>query len=111
MWTDMAFLILNGNLARHSTRRGGKRQSSPQRLNRSQRRRSSPGKPFALRKNRKKRRITALKIKRIRPRLARHDNGSLPEAARQLAAADLFATLEVQNRIRELIKLAKEQGY
>ncbi len=41
----------------------------------------------------------------------RSDNGPLPERARQLSAADLFSTIEVQNRIRELIKLAKEQGY
>jgi RNA polymerase primary sigma factor len=39
------------------------------------------------------------------------DNGSLPEPSRQMSAAVLFSTLEVQNRIRELIKLAKEQGY
>jgi RNA polymerase primary sigma factor len=98
-------------LARHSKRRGGRRQSSAQRLNRSHRRRSVSRKPFALRKNRKKPRIGALKIKRIRPGSARRNNGPLPEAARQLAAADLFSTIEVQNRIRELIKLAKEQGY
>jgi RNA polymerase primary sigma factor len=98
-------------LARHSKRRGGRRQSSTQRLNRSHRRRSVTRKPFAFRKNRKKPRIAALKIKRIRPGSARRDNGLLPEAARQLSAADLFSTIEVQNRIRELIKLAKEQGY
>jgi RNA polymerase primary sigma factor len=98
-------------LARHSKRRGGRRQSSTQRLNRSHRRRSVSRKPFAFRKNRKKPRIATLKIKRIRPGSARRDNGLLPEAARQLSAADLFSTIEVQNRIRELIKLAKEQGY
>src|SRR5439155_205682 len=97
-------------LARHSKRRGGRRQSSTQRLNRSHRRRSVSRKPFAFRKNRKKPRIAALKINRIRPGSARR-NGPLPEAARKLAAADLFSTIEVQHRIRELIKLAKEQGY
>ena len=42
--------------------------------------------------------------------MTRHDNGQLPDRAR-LSAVDLFSTIEVQNRIRELIKLAKEQGY
>ena len=66
---------------------------------------------MALRKNRKKPGVAARKIKRIRPGLTRRDNGSLPEPTRQLSAVDLFSTIEVQNRIRELIKLAKEQGY
>ena len=99
-------------MARHSKRRGGRRQSSAQRLNRSRRRGGASRRPSAFLKNRKKRSgIVALKIKRIRPGSTRRDNGSLPEPSRQLSAADLFSTIEVQNRIRELIKLAKEQGY
>jgi RNA polymerase primary sigma factor len=99
-------------LARHSKRRGGNRQSSAQRLNRSHRRRSVSRRSFAFRKNLKKQpRIAALKVKRIRPSSTRRDNGPLPEPARQVAASGLFSTIEVQNRIRELIKLAKEQGY
>jgi RNA polymerase primary sigma factor len=38
-------------------------------------------------------------------------NGVLPELARETAGSRLYSALEVQNRIRELIKLAKEQGY
>ena len=98
-------------MARHSKRRGGRRQSSARRLNRNHSRRSVSKRSFALRKNRKKPRIAGLKIKRVRPGSARHHNGLLPECARQLSAAELFSTIEVQNRIRELIKLAKEQGY
>src|SRR5881296_3497149 len=99
-------------LARHSKRRGGRRQSSAQRLNRSHRRRTVSRRPFASRKNRKKQPgIAALKVKRIRSGSKRRDNGSLPEPSRQVSASVLFSTIEVQNRIRELIKLAKEQGY
>src|SRR5213594_1912771 len=105
--------IRNRNiLARHSKRRGGRRQSSAQRLNRSHRRRSVSRRPFASRKNRRKQPgIAALKVKRIRSGSTRRDNGSLPEPSRQVSASVLFSTIEVQNRIRELIKLAKEQGY
>ncbi len=38
-------------------------------------------------------------------------NGSLPEPGEQMAASRLYSTIELQSRIRELIKLAKEQGY
>ena len=38
-------------------------------------------------------------------------NGSLPEPGEQMAATRLYSTIELQSRIRELIKLAKEQGY
>src|SRR5437762_12946492 len=41
----------------------------------------------------------------------RSDNGRLPEPEGIAPASVLFSTIEVQNRIRELIKLAKEQGY
>jgi RNA polymerase primary sigma factor len=51
-----------------------------------------------------------LKIARIRTRSARSHNGQLPDAA-PIALSGLYSALEVQNRIRELIKLAKEQGY
>jgi RNA polymerase primary sigma factor len=35
----------------------------------------------------------------------------LPESREQIAASRLYSTIELQSRIRELIKLAKEQGY
>ena len=41
----------------------------------------------------------------------RSKNGSLPEPVRSAFASGLYSAIEVQNRIRELIKLAKEQGY
>jgi RNA polymerase primary sigma factor len=43
--------------------------------------------------------------------LKRSKNGPLPEPPRLASASALYSALEVQNRIRELIKLAKEQGY
>jgi len=39
------------------------------------------------------------------------DNGPLPEPNRVASSSGLYSAIEVQNRIRELIKLAKEQGY
>ena len=53
----------------------------------------------------------ARKVKRIRSGSKRRHNGSLPEPSRQLSASIVFSAIEVQSRIRELIKLAKEQGY
>ncbi|PYL02447.1 MAG: RNA polymerase subunit sigma, partial [Verrucomicrobia bacterium] len=47
---------------------------------------------------------------RIRTRSARSHNGQLPDAA-PIALSGLYSAIEVQNRIRELIKLAREQGY
>ncbi len=41
----------------------------------------------------------------------RSDNGRLPEPEGIAPASVLYSAIEVQNRIRELIKLAKEQGY
>src|SRR5436309_1697333 len=41
----------------------------------------------------------------------RSDNGRLPEPEGSAFASGLYSAIEVQNRIRELIKLAKEQGY
>jgi RNA polymerase primary sigma factor len=68
-------------------------------------------KHLAARRDLKKNsRRAALKIARIRTRSARSHNGQLPDAA-PIALSGLYSALEVQNRIRELIKLAKEQGY
>jgi len=68
-------------------------------------------KHLAGRRNLKKNsRRAAFKIARIRTRSARSRNGQLPDAA-PIALSGLYSALEVQNRIRELIKLAKEQGY
>jgi RNA polymerase primary sigma factor len=51
----------------------------------------------------------ALKAKRRGASTQR--NGSLPEPREQMAASRLYSAIELQSRIRELIKLAKEQGY
>jgi RNA polymerase primary sigma factor len=68
-------------------------------------------KHLAGRRNLKKNsRRAAFKIARIRTRSARSHNGQLPDAA-PIALSGLYSAIEVQNRIRELIKLAKEQGY
>jgi RNA polymerase primary sigma factor len=68
-------------------------------------------KHLAGRRNLKKNsRRAAFKIARIRTRSARSRNGQLPDAA-PIALSGLYSAIEVQNRIRELIKLAKEQGY
>src|SRR5206468_7497239 len=55
--------------------------------------------------------ISALKIARVMATSKRSKNGSLPEPVRSAFASGLYSAIEVQNRIRELIKLAKEQGY
>ncbi len=52
----------------------------------------------------------SFKIARTRAGSARSHNGQLPDAA-PIALSGLYSAVEVQNRIRELIKLAKEQGY
>ena len=68
-------------------------------------------KHLAGRRNLKKNsRRAAFKIARIRTRSARSHNGQLPDAA-PIALSGLYSAIEVQNRIRELIKLAREQGY
>ena len=68
-------------------------------------------KHLAGRRNLKKNsRKAAFKIARIRTRSARSHNGQLPDAA-PIALSGLYSAVEVQNRIRELIKLAREQGY
>jgi RNA polymerase primary sigma factor len=99
-------------LARHSKRKGGSRQSSAQRLKVSQRRRGSSRRLVALRRNLKKRpRIAAFKAKRIKLASRQRNNGPSPEPREETAASRLYSAIEVQSRIRELIKLAKEQGY
>jgi RNA polymerase primary sigma factor len=55
--------------------------------------------------------MTALKIARVTSAAKRSNNGPLPEAAEVAPASVLYSAIDVQNRIRELIKLAKEQGY
>ena len=104
--------ILNRTiLARHSKHRGGSRQSPAKRLKQAQRRGSSK-RPVALRLRRKLKkqpRNVALKSKRRAASTQR--NGSLPEPQEQMGASRLYSTIELQSRIRELIKLAKEQGY
>src|SRR5206468_1486384 len=55
--------------------------------------------------------ISAIKIARVMATSKRSKNGSLPEPVRSAFASGLYSAIEVQNRIRELIKLAKEQGY
>jgi RNA polymerase primary sigma factor len=51
------------------------------------------------------------KVTRVARASTRSNNGPLPKQARVAAASTLYSAIEVQNRIRELIKLAKEQGY
>jgi len=50
--------------------------------------------------------LATLKVKRGRAPSMRRNNGQLSDPV-----AGLYASIEVQSRIRELIKLAKEQGY
>jgi RNA polymerase primary sigma factor len=55
----------------------------------------------------KKPRVNALKRKRVRSSLVRANNNGAISAG----VSGVFSSIEVQARIRELIKLAKEQGY
>ena len=72
----------------------------------------APRKHLAGRRNLKKNsRRAAFKITRIRTRSARSHNGQLPEPSPIASVCGLYSAIEVQNRIRELIKLAREQGY
>ena len=97
-------------LARHSKRKGASRQSSLQRLKKSQPRRSSVTKPSGLRRNAKRQpKFARFKSKRIRLFLKRR-NGA-PQPQHETTTSHLHSAIEVQSRIRELIKLAKEQGY
>ena len=106
--------ILNHSiLARHSKRRGGSRKSSSQRLKTRQLRRRSIKKASARRRNLKKRpKIAAFKAKGITLVRGQQPNGEqLRKPQNGFAAAHLHSAIEIEGRIRELIKLAKEQGY
>jgi RNA polymerase primary sigma factor len=100
-------------LARHSKRRGGSRKSSSQRLKTRQLRRRSIKKALARRRNLKKRpKIAALKGKGVTLVRGQQPNGEqLRKPQNGFAAAHLDSAIEIEGRIRELIKLAKEQGY
>jgi len=100
-------------LARHSKRRGGSRKSSSQRLKTRQLRHGSIKKASARRRNLKKRpKIAALKGKGITLVPRQQPNGEeLGKPQNGFAAAHLDSGIEIEGRIRELIKLAKEQGY
>src|SRR5499427_9267512 len=103
--------ILNRtNLARHSKRKGGSRQSSARRL-KSKRSRKAPKRRLNSQGNHSKPpRLNSRKRARIKSSLQRGgNNGSLSMPA--LGVTGLYSSVEVQARIRELIKLAKEQGY
>jgi RNA polymerase primary sigma factor len=83
-----------------------------QRLSRSQRNGRVSRRRFRAGRNFKKQpALAARKTKRIKAVPRRSKNGALAEPARERLPAGLYSPLEVQNRIRELIKLAKEQGY
>jgi len=102
--------ILNRtNLARHSKRRGGSRQSSARRL-KSSRRRSAPKRRLNSQGNHSKPpRLNSRKRARTKSSHRGNHNGPLSMPA--LGVTGLYSSVEVQARIRELIKLAKEQGY
>jgi len=55
--------------------------------------------------------MATLKVSRVTSASKRSSNGLLSEPAGIAPASVLYSAIEVQNRIRELIKLAKEQGY
>src|SRR5213596_112713 len=103
--------ILNRtNLARHSKRRGSSRQSSARRLKSSRRRSALKRRLNAQGNHSKPPRLAARKGVRIKSSSQRgNHNGSLSMPA--LGVTGLYSSVEVQARIRELIKLAKEQGY
>src|SRR5213596_144248 len=103
--------ILNRtNLARHSKRRGSSRQSSERRLKSSRRRSAPKGRLNSQGNHSKPPRLAAWKGVRIKSSSQRgNHNGSLSMPA--LGVTGLYSSVEVQARIRELIKLAKEQGY
>src|SRR4029434_4507574 len=75
------------------------------------RRRSAPKRHLTAQGNHKKPlRLTARKRARIKSSSRRgNHNGALAMPA--LGVTGLYSSVEVQARIRELIKLAKEQGY
>src|SRR5207249_610038 len=95
---------------RHSKRKGGDRQSSTRRLKGSHRRRAARGHLNGRGNHNKKPRLSALKGARVRSSSLRpNKNGLLSVPA--LGVSGIYSSIEVQTRIRELIKLAKEQGY
>jgi RNA polymerase primary sigma factor len=100
-------------LARHSKRKGGSRQSSSQRLKTRQLRHRSIKKASARRRNLKERqKIAGLKAKGIALVRGQQPNGEqLRKLQSGFAAMHLHSAIEIEGRIRELIKLAKEQGY
>jgi RNA polymerase primary sigma factor len=55
--------------------------------------------------------MAALKVPRVTSASKRSSNGLISEPAEIAPASVLYSAIEVQNRIRELTKLAKEQGY
>jgi len=100
-------------LARHSKAKGRRRQSSARRLKGDRFRRGSLRKYSAVRRNLKRLpKIEGLKahnVARIKPR---QRNGALLAGLQnEPEIAALHSAIEIQARIRELIKLAKEQGY
>ena len=81
-----------------------------QRLHRTQR------KPGARRRTiaaggKKRARLPSLKIAGLASNSTRSTNGGAPDSAHVVSPSGLYSAIEVQSRIRELIKLAKEQGY
>ncbi|PYJ37830.1 MAG: RNA polymerase sigma factor RpoD [Verrucomicrobia bacterium] len=106
--------ILNRTiLARHSKRKGGIRRSSSRRLKTKQLRRRSITKTSALRRSLKQQpKIAAFRPKPIVLAQGRRRNGKpRPKPSSEVTVANLHSAIEIQARIRELIKLAKEQGY
>jgi RNA polymerase primary sigma factor len=71
-----------------------------------------PAKSPALRRNLKRpSRIAKSKSKRIADAPEQWRNGAVSPKPRREGMSRLQSTIEIQSRIRELIKLAKEQGY
>ncbi|PYJ48154.1 MAG: RNA polymerase sigma factor RpoD [Verrucomicrobia bacterium] len=106
--------ILNRtNLARHSKAKGGRRQSSSRRLKGSRFRRRSLQKSSTLRRNlRRQSKIAERRTHNISRVNVLQRNGVLPARLQnEPEVAALHSAIEIQARIRELIKLAKEQGY
>src|SRR3954471_2631107 len=98
------------NLARHSKRRGSSRQSSARRL-KSSHGRSAPKKSLNSQANHSKPpRLNSRKRTRIKSS-SQGGNHNGPVSMPALGVSGLYSSVEVQARIRELIKLAKEQGH
>jgi RNA polymerase primary sigma factor len=97
-------------LARHSKRKVAKR--SPAKRPKAKRVQQQQGKNSSITRSRLKAKITAFKPKRITSlvRARRKPGGELSKPS-PTVAPPLKSEDELQARIRELIKLAKEQGY